>query len=104
MIAKLDPTSNAIKPRDVPATLGWRSWLHLPEPTALDNRAQLLSRAAKSIKITPTPHTRVLEVSIDSQDPKLAADFANTLVSEFILQNVEARWDTTQRTSECEQP
>ena len=33
-------------------------------------------------------------------DPQLAADFANTLATEYIEQNLEARWKTTQHTGE----
>ncbi len=36
----------------------------------------------------------------DSEDPKFAALFANTLVSEFIEQSQEMRWKSSQRTGE----
>ena len=49
---------------------------------------------------SPTARTRVLEVTIDSTDPQLASDFANTLTQEFIAQSIEARWTTVQSTSE----
>ena len=36
----------------------------------------------------------------DSEDPKFAALFANTLLSEFIEQSQEMRWKSSQRTGE----
>jgi succinoglycan biosynthesis transport protein ExoP len=39
-------------------------------------------------------------VLYESPNPQLAADFANTLVSEYIEQSQEMRWNSTQRTAE----
>ncbi len=64
----------------------------------MDQRHSLFAKTAGSLKVHSTPRTRVLEVTADSTDPQFAADFANTLVQEFIQQNLEARYDTTQRT------
>ena len=81
----------------VPPLTGWRPWLKIAPPgTASPLRARL-SAAAGSLKVRATPRTRVIEVTIDSTDPRLAADFANTLDNEFIEQNLEARWKTTLR-------
>jgi capsular exopolysaccharide synthesis family protein len=79
---------------------GWRKWMHLPSLAGASTRDSLLSSAAASLKVRPTARTRLLEVTIDSSDPRLAMDFANTLTQEFMSQNMEARWNTTQRTSE----
>ncbi len=101
VIAKLDPASGAhVTAKTRIATEGWRSWLHLSEPVPLSPRENLLEEAARTLKVRPTARTRVLEVSVDSTDPKLAMEFANTLTQEFIAQNMEARWSSTQRTSE----
>jgi capsular exopolysaccharide synthesis family protein len=40
------------------------------------------------------------EIFYEDRDPQLAADFANTLVSEFISQSRESRWEATQGTAE----
>jgi succinoglycan biosynthesis transport protein ExoP len=100
VFVKLDPDAVLAPRRAIMARSGWRSWLHLPEPVRLTEREKLLRNASSSLKVTPTLHTRVLEVSVDSKDSQLAADFANTLVREFIQQNLEARRSTTQGTSE----
>jgi len=98
--AKLDPKFSPKPAKAAMATSGWRSWLHLPQPIAPTAREKLLNKAANSLKIRAIPRTRVLEVSADSTDPDFAALFANTLVEQFVQQNIEARLNTTQRTSD----
>jgi capsular exopolysaccharide synthesis family protein len=41
---------------------------------------------AKQVKVTPQPNTTILDVAVDSTNPRLARDIANTLVSDFITQ------------------
>lgn len=65
-----------------------------------DPRVQALRRIAKSIKVRSAGQTRIIEVLADSPNPAAAAAFANTLVQEFIDQNMESRWKMTQRTGE----
>jgi capsular exopolysaccharide synthesis family protein len=99
VIEKLDPSYRASEERlqPVPRLTGWRAWLKLaPAGNVPLLRAQLF-QAARSLTVRDTPRTRVIEVTIDSTNPQLAADFANTLDNEFIEQNLEARWKTTQR-------
>ena len=55
---------------------------------------------AKNLTIQTEPNTRLVEIFYNSTDPQLAADFANALTAEFIQQNLEARWKTTQQTGE----
>jgi succinoglycan biosynthesis transport protein ExoP len=43
---------------------------------------------------------RLAEIYYEDRDPQLAADFANTLVSEFVSQSRETRWEATQGTAE----
>jgi capsular exopolysaccharide synthesis family protein len=100
VMARLDPAHPSAPTAPRMATSGWRMWLHKTEPVPLSERERQLSQLARSLKVRPTVRTRVLEVTADSADPKLAADFLNTLVDEFIQQSVEARLNTTQRTSE----
>ncbi len=44
--------------------------------------------------------TRIIEITVDSPNPRTAAAFANTLTSEFIDQSIEARWKTSEHTGE----
>jgi capsular exopolysaccharide synthesis family protein len=101
VIAKLDPTATARRAQKPHlAKDDWRAWFHLSPKPDLTPRQRLLISAGKTLKVSPTAHTRVLEVTADSTDPQLAMDFVNTLTQEFIAQNMEARWNSTQRTSE----
>jgi len=100
-IAKLDPEASAKQPsKSQIATAGWRGWFHLSEPVQMTPRQELLNRIARTLKVTPTPKTRVLELTADSTDPKAAMDFVNTLTQEFTTQNMEQRWNSTQHISE----
>jgi polysaccharide biosynthesis transport protein len=78
----------------------WRKVLNLPEPSPGDALEQALNQAAKSLTVRTSGQTRIIEVTIDSVNPQLAARFANTLANEFIEQNLESRWKATQRTSD----
>jgi capsular exopolysaccharide synthesis family protein len=98
--AKLDPAGALLPEKPRMATSGWRSWLHQPEPASMNSREMLVAGAANTLKVRAVPRTRVLEVSVDSKDPQFAADFANTLAREFILQNLETRYEATHKTSE----
>jgi succinoglycan biosynthesis transport protein ExoP len=95
--ASLDP--NPIPPAQF-ATSGWRKWLHLKEGPKPTDRERLLDAAASSIKVTNTPRTRILDISVDSTDSQLALEFTNALVQEFIKQNIDARWKSTQQTGD----
>ncbi len=85
---------------NLPATSGWRKLLNSPESVRLTERQVLLNRIADSLKVRGVSRTRIIEVTLKSTDPKLAVAFANTLANEFIEQNIEARWKTTQRVGE----
>ena len=52
------------------------------------------------MKISTAADTRLVEMRYDSADPQLAADFVNTLTAEFIQQNIESHWKSTQQTGE----
>jgi polysaccharide biosynthesis transport protein len=75
-----------------------RRALHLPEP--IRTREEMLAKAARSMRIRAAGQTRIIEIMVDSTDPKLAASLANTVASEFIDQNMEARWQIIQRTGD----
>jgi polysaccharide biosynthesis transport protein len=92
-----------IDPGDAPPAtrLGaWRKLLNLPGPVPTGAGDQAISYAAGNYKVRASGQTRIIEVTVDSMSPKVATDFANTLTGEFIDQNLESRWQTTQHTSE----
>ncbi len=52
------------------------------------------------LEVTPVRRSRLVAISFDSQDPALAARVINALASDYIDQNLEARWQATQKASE----
>lgn len=76
-----------------------RQWLHLPgaqPPTAKET----VDYAADHVTVKPLGVTRIVEITCDSWDPKFAADYCNTMTSEFAMQDREVRWNEAQKTSE----
>ncbi|MGA8233725.1 MAG: polysaccharide biosynthesis tyrosine autokinase [Candidatus Acidiferrales bacterium] len=78
----------------------WRKALGLGKGKQASTREKSLTLAAKNLKISTEPNTRLIEIRYDSTNPQLAADFVNTLTSEFVQQNIESHWKTTQQTGE----
>lgn len=98
VIAKLS-TRESVSAEESSRPSAWRKLLNLPELSGPTIREQVLRNAAKSLKVRAAGQTRVVEITVDSPSPKLAAAFANTLADEFIEQNLESRWKTTEKTS-----
>ncbi|HTU44705.1 MAG TPA: polysaccharide biosynthesis tyrosine autokinase [Bryobacteraceae bacterium] len=78
----------------------WRKALNLPPPTAASGYQQQVIRAANSLKVRASGQTRILEIVVESTYPRLAANFVNTLANEFIEQNLEARWQISEKTGD----
>jgi capsular exopolysaccharide synthesis family protein len=99
VIAKLDrdETLRIQAPEDRLAA--WRKALHLPasQPPA---RADMIAAVAASLHVGVSRTTRVIEISGDSWDPKLAAAFANAMATEYIEQTLDTRWETTKHAGE----
>jgi polysaccharide biosynthesis transport protein len=57
-------------------------------------------RAADDTKVRALGDARIVEISVDSTDRNVAADFANTLANEYIDQSTETRVTMNRRTSE----
>jgi capsular exopolysaccharide synthesis family protein len=55
---------------------------------------------ARTLVVKGSGMTRLVEIQTESPNPELAADFANTLASEYMDQNVENRWDSMKKTGE----
>lgn len=72
----------------------WSGTSRLPE------REELIRKIQRNLTVRASGNSRLLEVLYESADPQLAADFANTLVSQFIELSQEARWKSAQGTAE----
>jgi polysaccharide biosynthesis transport protein len=68
-------------------------------PNAATPRQRAVLLAAKSLNVTHSPDSDIIEVFYDAPDKDLAARFANTLTDEYIEQSLSARWEVSQRTT-----
>jgi capsular exopolysaccharide synthesis family protein len=77
-----------------------RRMIHLMpnEPTAALREA--LESASLSVMTRAVPDTRVVEISCESTHPEVAAEYANSLVNEFIEEGLESRAKSSQRTNQ----
>ena len=77
----------------------WAKAVHL-KPSAPPERDAVIGMAAGSLTVRASGTTRIIDVTSDSTDPNVAADFANALVNEFIQQDLDSRMTDTQRTGQ----
>lgn len=60
----------------------------------------VLERFRDRLDVNPIRQSRLVQVSFDSYDPKLAAKVVNTFSDRYIQQNLQAHWDAAQKASE----
>ena len=104
LIARTAQKLRSGKVEDLTAETGripaWRKALNLPMSSSTDQRESSLRAAAGNLKVRSAGQTRIIELLFDSTSPRLAAEFLNTLTNEYIEQNMEARWQMSQRTGD----
>jgi len=100
VIAKLNLEKKLLAEKNRGRLSAWRNALGLAASRPDSTREEVLRLVTKNLKVSTEASTRLVEILYDSRDPQLAADFVNTLTAEFIQQNLEARWKTTQQTGE----
>ncbi len=61
---------------------------------------QAIDMAASSLQVKLSANSRIVSASFDSTDPRIAADFTNSLMTAFTEVTLENRWRSTQSTSE----
>jgi polysaccharide biosynthesis transport protein len=84
-----------------PDRLGmWRKALGINPPTQDALWKQAIGTAAGSVKVRSSGINRIVDASCESTSPQVAADFCNMLASEYIEQNLEARWTATEYTGQ----
>jgi capsular exopolysaccharide synthesis family protein len=79
---------------------GWRKALKINPPSQEALWQQAIGTAAGSVRVRSSGTNRIVDVSVDSTNAQVATDFVNTLAEEYINQNLEARWLTTEHTGE----
>ncbi len=92
--------------KERPAT-GWRGFasrvqrfFELSKTPHLPEKEELIRQIQRNLTVRASGNSRLLEILYESPDPKLAAEFTNTLVSEFVELSQEERWKSAQGTAE----
>lgn len=91
------------RPADLqpPDRLGmWRRALDIDPPSQDDLYAQALGMAQGGVSVRATGTNRIVEVTCQSTSGQVAADFCNTLAQQYIDQNLESRWQSTEYTGQ----
>ncbi len=96
-IQKVQETNPPQLPMPVPA--GWRL-ARSAAPERSESTEKAASDIRKNLVVKGSGLTRLVEIVAESPHAELAAEFANTLSSEYIEQNMENRWDSTKKTGE----
>jgi polysaccharide biosynthesis transport protein len=96
-LRKSNPPENLRPPDRLTA---WKKALGIAPPTPEQLWSAALGSAAGSVRVRAMGTNRIVDITCDSTQPGVAAAFANTLTKEFIEQNLEARWKSTEFTGE----
>ena len=71
-----------------------------PQGVELDPYTLLIGNFLDRLSVEPVRNSRLVKVSFDSYDSVLAARVVNTLASNYIEQNLEVKWEATEKASE----
>jgi polysaccharide biosynthesis transport protein len=69
-------------------------------PRTRETNSEVLKRFQERLDVEPLKRSRLVEVTFESHDAKLAAQVVNALASAYIEQNLDARWEASQKASE----
>ncbi len=85
----------------------WRFWAgSTPPKTKLDEPRldpkydNLIRSFLGRLAVTPVRRSRLVEIAFEASDAALAARVVNTLANNYIDQNLEVKWEATQKASE----
>lgn len=67
-----------------------------PRPDETADEAALVGAFISRVAVVPVTGSRLVDVQFTSTDPKFAAEAANTLVDEYVTQNLELKLQSTQ--------
>jgi succinoglycan biosynthesis transport protein ExoP len=87
---------------DTSPEFGGSSTKHMENSLQIDSAQQtaLLSRFRSGLSIASVPASRILEIRYSSHNPQLAAQIVNQLISSYIEQNLKARFESTEQTTD----
>jgi succinoglycan biosynthesis transport protein ExoP len=83
-----------------PGAFAWNKNRNTYGPEPALNRERALALVEPALKVRTELNTRIVEVTFDSTDPQVAADFANALSAAFAEATIEKRWEAAEKTSE----
>jgi capsular exopolysaccharide synthesis family protein len=66
----------------------------------LDADSEVLKQFQKRLDVEPLKRSRLVEISFESIDRNRSAQVVNTLASAYIQENLEARWEASQKAAE----
>ncbi len=100
VVAKMSQTPPT-EPLPLPDRLSvWRKALGISPPSNKELWEQALGSASGGIRVRASGVTRIVDLTCDSTSGQVAADFVNTLASEYIEQNLETRFNSTEHTGD----
>jgi succinoglycan biosynthesis transport protein ExoP len=102
-VEKQESTTDTAEIKNPPQAeiTSWQMIAALLKPSApVPPEQRAFEMAVGTLKATAPRESRIIEITSESTDPKLAAQAANTMATEYIAQRLEERWDTFQRTGE----
>ena len=95
---KANPSSLVMPSMISGRILTWKRALKLDTQPSL-SWENVVGMAAGSLTVRASGTTRIMDVSADSADPRAAATFVNSLMTEFIDQDLEQRLTSSELTS-----
>lgn len=78
-------------------TAAWAKALGIPMQRSETTMAGGLP--STEVKVRVVESTRMIEILVDSPDPQYAADYANTLIQEYMDSAMNSRWQSAQRST-----
>ena len=69
-------------------------------PVDPDVEQTVLREFKDRLSVDPVRRSRLVQISFESEDPKVAAQAVNALAANYIQENLESRWQAAQKASE----
>lgn len=97
--SKIKPKEYSEPPGPQDFLTSWRKALGVQSKKGMAAWQEAVGIAQNTLDIKFTRDSNITRLGCESTDPQVAAEFINTVASEFIQQGVEERWETYQNTS-----
>jgi capsular exopolysaccharide synthesis family protein len=96
VVADLEKNAPPENMRPPDRLTAWKKALKIDPPSQDELWKLAIATAAGTVRVRASGTNRIVDITCDSTQPQVAAAFANTLTREFIEQNLEARWKSTE--------